>query len=286
MKNKNKNFRYFLGLLLKPLVKYNKKLYSLLSFTRDVQILVDKKNLFFHCHQELISNTIYFTGLFGDFEGESLRLWNQCIERLNPKLILDIGAFTGFYSLLAALKSDQSLIYAYEPNPMTYKILKHNIQLNNFKNIFPCEYGVSTASGEHIFYNWNNTANPGISLVNHQKIIKGTESISLKIKDLLEIRKELNQKLDLIKIDIERAELPLLKHANKLINQDRPIIFCEILDHEFYSEFDHLFLESGYRMIKIDDNNKLNFKVKEMKHESKVGINWIFYPKEHKNIFN
>ena len=137
-----RKLRYYLGTILKPLIKSNKKLYSRFSFAGDVEIYSDSKRLFLHCHKDEISNSIYYSGVFGDFEGESLRLWKECILSLKPKLILDIGAYSGIYSLIAALYSDKSIIHAFEPNKLTYKILEKNISLNAFTNIIPCNYGI------------------------------------------------------------------------------------------------------------------------------------------------
>jgi len=86
-------------------------------------------------------------------------------------------------------------------------------------------------------------------------------------------------------MDIERAELPILKHAINSIAKDRPVIFCEVLDQDSYPEFNVILKELGYKTIKIDDQNKQYFFVEDMALETKVGMNWIFYPKELKDIF-
>jgi len=275
-----RRLRYYLGIILKPLIKSNKKLYSRFSFAGDVEIYSDSKRLFLHCHKDEISNSIYFTGVFGDFEGESLRLWKECILSLKPRLILDIGAYSGIYSLLAALYSDKSIIHAFEPNKLTFKILERNIGLNAFTNIIPCNYGISTSSGEQTFYNWGNAANSGMSLVNHKYINKNLGKTRFQVRDFLEVYEGFNQKIELIKMDIERAELPLIKHIKDILNKDRPIVFCEILDQEAYAEFGEFFNEIDYKYLKIDDQNKCFHQVSNMAVETLVGLNWIFYPVE------
>ena len=285
MNNKRK-IRYFLGKLLHSLVRRNKDIYKRLSFTKDVSTTVGDKELFFHCHNEVVSNTIFYTGVFGDFEGETLRLWHDCILKLQPKLILDIGAFTGIYSLLAALLDKTSKIYAFEPNPITFELLEKNIRLNSFSNVHSFNYGVSTFSGEQTFYNWGERADSGMSIINHQFVEKDLGEVTLKVKNSADIRTDANQKIDLIKMDIERAELPILIHAKEYIKKDRPVIFCEVLDKKAYKEFDIFFNGLDYNFIKIDDKNKHNFHSQIMADESVVGMNWIFYPAEKKEIFN
>lgn len=280
-----RSIRYFLGSLLKPLIRLENRIYSRLSFTRDVYTEVGSKRLFFQCYEEEISNSLFYTGIFGDFEGETLRLWLQCIAAIRPKIILDIGAHSGIYTLVAALSQNQSTIYSFEPNKITFKILQRNVALNSFKNIYLCNYGVSTSTSEQIFYNWGNNSNSGMSMINHKKINPDLGTVSLPVKDFLEIRESVNKKIDLIKMDIERAELPILRHAIDAIAQDRPVIFCEVLDKELYPEFNLILKELGYKTLKIDDKNKQYFFVEDMALETKVGMNWIFYPNELKDIF-
>ena len=281
-----RRLRYYLGTLLRPLIKSHKKLYSKFSFTGDIEINFDSKKLLLHCHQQEISNSIYYSGIFGDFEGESLRLWKECIVSLNPKIILDIGAYDGIYSCVAALYSDKSIIHAFEPNDLTFKILEKNISLNAFTNIVPCNYGVSTSSGEQAFYNSGNTVSAGMSLVNHRYVNKDLGEIRFQVRDFLEVNESFNTKIDLIKMDIERAELSLIKHIKSILNKDRPIIFCEILDQDAYAEFGKLFNEIGYKYLKIDDKNKCHHHVSNMSLETPVGLNWIFYPMEKSHLFS
>lgn len=284
--SEKRRISYFLGRLLHPLVRRNKNIYKRLSFTNDVSISINDRELFFHCHREVVSNSLFYTGIFGDFEGETLRLWHDCILKLQPKLILDIGAFTGIYSLLAALLDKTSKIYAFEPNPITFEFLNKNIRLNSFSNIHSFNYGVSTFTGEQIFYNWGERADSGMSIINHQFIEKDLGKVTLKVKDYKDIRIDADQTIDLIKMDIERAELPILIHAKDYIKKDRPIIFCEVLDKTAYKEFDNFFNGLDYKIIKIDDKRKQNYHTQAMSDESKVGMNWIFYPSEKKEIFH
>jgi FkbM family methyltransferase len=281
-----RRLRYYLGTFLRPLIKSYKKLYSRFSFTGDVEIHFDSKKLAFHCNQQEISNSIYYSGIFGDFEGESLRLWKECIVSLNPRLILDIGAYSGIYSCMAALYSDKSIIHAFEPNEVTFKILERNISLNAFTNIIPCNYGISTSSGEQTFYNSGNTASAAMSSVNHRYVNKDLGEIRFQVRDFLEVNESFDTKIDMIKMDIERAELPIIKHIKHILNKDRPIIFCEILDQDEYPKFGKLFDEIGYKYLKIDDKNKCYHHVSNMSMETPVGLNWIFYPMERSHLFS
>ena len=110
------------------------------------------------------------------------------------------------------------------------------------------------------------------------------------IADLLVVAKKLNRKIDLIKLDIERAELPLLEHARKIIYENRPTIFCEILENEMYSSFQNFFEEMEYEYIQISDSKKQYFFTRQIIDKSilvEIGL-FILKSKKEKllSVFN
>ena len=289
----NRNFRFFLGSTLKkflPFLIKKKSIYSRLSFTRDVKATIEKREIFFHCHNEQISNSIFYTGFFGDYEGQTIKMWYEICKKLQYKTILDIGAYTGLFSLVAALVNPNAKIHAYEPNPVTFGFLKKNLSLNNFKNIKINNFGLSTKDGNLEFYNYGETFSPGMTSVNSKFVKSNLKSSIFEIADLLVVAKKLNRKIDLIKLDIERAELPLLEHARKIIYENRPTIFCEILENKMYSSFQNFFEEMEYEYIQISDSKKQYFFTRQIIDKEYIGRNWIIYPKEQKekllSVFN
>ena len=48
------------------------------------------------------------------------------LRRTAPRLIVDIGAHVGMFSKLCSLAFPEAVIYAYEPNPGSFKWLKQN----------------------------------------------------------------------------------------------------------------------------------------------------------------
>ncbi len=282
MKN-HRFFRYLLGVLLKilaPKILKNKSVYSKLSFTRNVKIKVEKNDLYLHCFNEEISNSIFYSGIFGDYEGKTLELWFKIIEKMKPSEIYDVGANIGIFSLIASIASPSSLIRSFEPNFKTIKFLKNNVQLNNFGNIQINEFALSNKNSKQRFFNYGENSSPGLSSVNHKNIDKNLDSVLLDVIDMIDFRKKTNSKIDIIKLDIERAELSLLTHSRGIIIEDRPIIFLEILDKDDYIKFDALFYDLSYKFIKINDIRKVIFHCNNIKNEKIVGRNWICYPSE------
>lgn len=71
----------------------------------------------------------------GSYEPYTTELFYQVLQ---PGFtVLDIGAHHGYFSLIAARKvCREGRVYAFEPAPENFEILKKNIQLNQFTNVF------------------------------------------------------------------------------------------------------------------------------------------------------
>lgn len=53
------------------------------------------------------------------------------------RIIVDIGAGFGDFSIMIAKKFPKAKIYAFEPDPIYFKLLNVNISRNKIKNVFP-----------------------------------------------------------------------------------------------------------------------------------------------------
>src|SRR5690606_25077465 len=80
-----------------------------------------------------------------------IRLTKFLINNIEPSWIsFDIGAHYGFYSLLLAELAPQGKVYAFEPAPANYKLLRKNV--SETANIELNNLAVSDTSGEIAFY--------------------------------------------------------------------------------------------------------------------------------------
>jgi FkbM family methyltransferase len=275
--------KYLLGQFGKFLRKYlrikiPKNIYKSMGFYGEFIFEANGTEVTLHNFRDEISNDIFYSGIFGNYEGFSLKLWNHLCLQAQDSIVMDIGAFSGVYSLVAANANSKIDIYSYEPHPGTFKMLEKNIQSNNFKNIYLNNYALSDHDGEIKFYNSKGDTPSGFSSVNHRFIEEdaGTKiCIARNVSSVLS--SELSKKrISLIKIDIERAELPLLKIMIDRIVKDETIVLSEILDEEFYEDFDKLFYQNGYQSVLIDDDsNKLHL-VNKLSTCTKVGRNVLF----------
>ncbi len=70
------------------------------------------------------------------------------VKRLHPgQVVLDLGANIGYFTLLFARQvGDSGHVYAFEPGPLSFLLLKKNIAANAYRNITPINKAVSDKS--------------------------------------------------------------------------------------------------------------------------------------------
>jgi len=62
--------------------------------------------------------------------------------------VVDVGANIGYYTLvLAKLVGEQGRVFAFEPDSTNYKLLRKNIEINNYKNIHTENYAIADYEG-------------------------------------------------------------------------------------------------------------------------------------------
>ena len=128
---------------------------------------------------------------------------------LKPKIIIDIGACWGEYSLLLAKEFPKSKIFSIEGSPVNFKSFLNNISVNSkiSKIISPFNLIISDLDGEGTITNNLNTMNIANDLNKSEAGV--VKVISQKLKTFISDN-DLKQ-VDFIKIDIEGSELKLLK---------------------------------------------------------------------------
>lgn len=163
---------------------------------------------------------------FGSYEWEDCESLFEFVE--NNQTIFDIGANIGWYSLNFANGKEKNIVYSFEPIPATFQNLEKNISRNPFKNIKSNNIALSNSIGELEFF-----FNPDELGASSSKNIKEMESIQrvvCKMTTLDQFVEDNNiAALDLIKCDVEGAELLVFQGAVKSIEKFKPIIFTEML---------------------------------------------------------
>ena len=238
-----------------------------------------KFNLYNDCDDHLVNHFYYGT----KYEEESdLKLFKGLAKA--SEIILDIGANTGLFSILSAISSPDSTIYAFEPYQTNYKRLQKNISLNSIKNIHTQEIAIADKDALITF---NIPKNKKISCVssaeqNFSKKIHPElewEYIHVKAITLDSFAKQtINKKINLIKCDVESFEMNVFKGAHSILETDKPTIIFEcFLDEErkdffnkilnTYSYYVYLILKEGIVVLEngFAYNNGFNYLISPVK---------------------
>lgn len=129
-------------------------------------------------------------------------------------IVIDAGAFPGDYALFAAKKvGSRGHIYALEPSPANRKLLERNIQKSGLENITILPKGL-----------WDRSTTLTIQeqgLAAQVKTAESDDVIDVVPLDLLVKELQLEQ-LDVLKMDIEGAELQALAGAEKTLKHFKP----------------------------------------------------------------
>ena len=140
-------------------------------------------------------------------------------------VVLDVGAQYGSYSL-CALACGAEKIYAWSPQDHEYLsekiILEKSLELNNWQNkSIVYDTGVYSKNG------WLNTFTQEFYEQNPHHINSDIIKVST-LNSWYELeRQNILSKKVWIKLDVEAAEIEVLKGASKLIKEIEPIIFIE-----------------------------------------------------------
>ena len=181
----------------------------------------------------LVDSTNYqnFWNNFLNWEQNDLDFVSQIAEE--NKIFIDIGAWIGPYTLIAA--SMGMKVYAFEPDKVAFQELKKNIKLNNFKHepeIF--NFGLSkTDKKAYLYSNTDDFGKSESGLINY-KNQKNTKQTEIELKSFLqEIYKiknhNSNDKIKIIKIDIEGGEFLFEKDIYDLVKLEK--IYCILSYH-------------------------------------------------------
>jgi len=207
------------------------------------------------------------------------------------KVIIDIGANIGYYSLVAATANINSEIYAFEPVDRIVNRFNKQIEINNFKNIKVEKLVVGDTNDKVSFYipKGNSMA---LASSTKKGWVKETEEVIIKSITLDNYSKEKKiSKIDLIKMDCEFHELEVLRGMKTILEKDKPLILMEILfseskgvkDYFEYSqskEIEDIMIENSYNFYLITSTKLI--RVNKLAY-NKIDRNYLFSSKKSKN---
>ncbi|NHI88388.1 MAG: FkbM family methyltransferase [Candidatus Thorarchaeota archaeon] len=165
-------------------------------------------------------------------------------------VVVDVGASMGYYTLLLArLVGPRGRVYAFEPIPRDFAILRRNVNANGYRNVVLENKAVSDTDGIARFY--ISPESYGMSslcpLTNPESIIQ---------VEVVCLDNYIHEDVDLIKVDVEGAEHLVVKGSKELIQKSPdPHLIVEFVPGRFGFDANQLFSElEGWKYRTLDLN--------------------------------
>jgi FkbM family methyltransferase len=194
----------------------------------------------------------------GDVEPEVQAVLSK---HLRPGMtVYDIGANIGFFSLLSArLVGATGRVTAFEADPEIAARLRENVVRNQGAPIFVEEKAVWSSSSPVFFARADAEVSPdrGLGHVIHNDADKSAPgTIRVEAVSVDEYVRQ-SEAPDFIKCDVEGAEVEVFRGAEKLLNDKKPAILCEMHGDQNRQTLLKVFANFGYSCEPCGQNHIL-----------------------------
>lgn len=174
------------------------------------------------------------------WEATSLRLFSELATRARG--VLDVGAFTGIYTLVAAADS-RARIIAFEPNPEILSNLRGNVEKNDLgRRVRIVAAAVSDSTGTARLS--VPTKDPTCAAL----VEDGRPGVEVPMVTLDDTVGDFP--VDLVKLDVEGAEEAALRGAQRLLEEHQPDLIIELLTAHAFQVVSDLLRPRGYTEVR------------------------------------
>lgn len=221
----------------------------------------------------LLSAVDFEVYYFGAFEKPLIYFLRDCILKLysGKGVFLDIGANSGHHSLFMSKYSKE--VHSFEPYHVVGKNLADHIKRNNIKNISLHPVGLGIQNTKLPFYAPTgrnlglgsfepNTVKHGNQYIGDFHVLNGDKYI----------REQGITNINLVKVDVEGFEKPVLAGLKTTLQKNRPVLVVELTygnDMSFNSKGELLrILPENYKLFTFKTRKKDGSKAKRRNRKS------------------
>lgn len=176
---------------------------------------------------------------------------------LVPGLVIDGGAGTGYYALLAATASAENSVLAFEPDPLVHGLLQLNVGANRLGGrVTTSPAALSDTAGrkplhvpsqEHGFIETSSSLESRFKTRFSQALDVDVTTIDRALAD----RGHAGAPVRIIKIDVAGHEQAVLDGAEQTVAEHRPVVFAEVLDRADFGALTHFTARHNYMDVPL-----------------------------------
>ena len=157
---------------------------------------------------------------YDEYEESEAKIMEEKIKV--GSIVVDVGANIGLHTLnMARIVGNTGQVFAFEPDPSNFEILRKNVKINNYQNIILEEKAVGDKHGRVILYQSDHPGNH--RLFPQTKQAKGEVEVELTSLDKYFIDSNLAEKISFIKIDVEGLEFSVLNGMKNILKNNKKI---------------------------------------------------------------
>lgn len=175
----------------------------------------------------------------------------------SAKCFVDVGANLGWYTCLASRSMPDGRVYGFEMDDLNYALLEKNVKLNKCTNVEIHNVAVSDVSGV-VSYRRENRRPSATFRMEPDKAEKHLpELASVHSITLDEFFESQSAVPDVVKIDVEGAEMYVLNGMKHILRDNKPILLLEVHPlwlRQFNSSIPEILsalMENGYKVFEI-----------------------------------
>ena len=227
--------------MLKPLGLPH-SVYRHLHFIGEFEVATPRGPFRMFHHGAEIENELFWEGLPGRRERVSMELWMRLCQK--ARVILDVGANTGIYSLVAAVMNPGARVYGFEPITTLFERYEGNCRVNGF-DVHTFRTALSNAAGMGVMRGW--------------VLEKGTEARALDDEVVSTTRLDALIEscslgpVDLAKIDVEGHEPEVLEGMGRFLAEFKPTLLIEVLSDSAGEKLEAFLGDLGYLYFDLDE---------------------------------
>ncbi len=186
----------------------------------------------------------------GHYERATLKLWSHFARRC--RLVLDIGAHTGIYTLAAHAANPAISVLSFEPHLQNYTRLTLNLRANGLatKDAYPIGVGAANETRPFNVPTHFDYLSSGGTF--EEKA--GGVDIETRVVSMDSFLPDgISGQVGLVKLDVEGHEAACLSGMHRLIETNRPVVIFECIHRRTAAAIHEQMDALGYRYFEIND---------------------------------